>query len=111
MTGITNTRTLEADPDLTAALLRLRGRATLGDVVSATGMSEDAAESALKGLLERCRGHLAVSDSGDLLYEFDPKLVARDRRSLWARFRKAAWSAFKTAFKVWTAVMLVVYFI
>ncbi len=111
MTGITNTRTLEADPDLTAALLRLRGRATLGDVVSATGMSEDAAESALKGLLERCRGHLAVSDSGDLLYEFDPKLVARDRRSLWTRFRKAAWSAFKTGFKVWTAVMLVVYFI
>ena len=27
------------------------------------------------------------------------------------RFRKAAWSAFKTGFKVWTAVMLVVYFV
>ena len=103
--------TFEPDPTLTAALRRLRGRATLGDVVSATGMPEHEAETALKGLLETFRGHLEVSDSGDLLYQFDPKLIARDREPLGVRFRRAAWSAFKTAFKVWTAVMLVVYFV
>ena len=99
------------DPTLSTALRRLRGRATLGDVVSATGMPEHEAESSLKGLLETFRGHLEVSDSGDLLYRFDPRLIARDRESFGVRFRRAAWKAFKTAFKVWTAVMLVVYFV
>ena len=111
MPDIATTTAAEPDTTLTAALRRLRGRATLGDVVSATGMPEDAAETALKSLLETRRGHLEVSDSGDLLYQFDPKLIARDRESAGLRFRKAAWSAFKTGFKVWTAVMLVVYFI
>ena len=111
MSSITQATTFEPDPSLTAALRRLRGRATLGDVVSATGMPEHEAETALKGLLETFRGHLEVSDSGDLLYQFDPKLIARDREPFGVRFRRVAWSAFKTAFKVWTAVMLVVYFV
>ena len=111
MSSIAHATPIEPDPTLTAAVRRLRGRATLGDVVSATGMPEHEAETALKSLLETFRGHLEVSDSGDLLYQFDPKLIARDRESLWVRFRRAAWSAFKTAFKVWTAVMLVVYFV
>ena len=111
MPDIATTTAAVADPTLTAALRRLDGRATLGDVVSATGMPGHEAETALKGLLETHRGHLEVSDSGDLLYEFDPRLIARDRVPFGVRFRKAAWSAFKTGFKVWTAVMLVVYFV
>ena len=99
-------------PDTTvmSALRGLRGRATLGDVVSATGMPDHEAETALKSLLETHRGHLEVSDSGDLLYQFDPKLISRDAEPFWTRFRRTAWSAFKVGFKVWTAVMLVVYF-
>ena len=107
----TTSATAEPDPTLTATLRRLGGRATLGDFVSATGLPEHDAESALKSLLETHRGHLEVSDSGDLLYQFDPKLIARYREPFGVRFRKAAWSAFKTGFKVWTAVMLVVYFV
>ena len=98
-------------PTLTAVLRRLGGRATLGDVISATGLPDHEAETALKSLLETHRGHLEVSDAGDLLYRFDPKLIARDREPFGVRFRRAAWSAFKTGFKVWTAVMLVVYFV
>lgn len=101
----------EPDPTLTAALRGLGGRATLGDVVSATGLPGHEAETALKSLLETHRGHLEVSDSGDLLYRFDPRLIARDREPFGVRFRRAAWSAFKTGFKVWTAVMLVAYFV
>ena len=111
MPDIATVPATEPDTTLLSALRRLRGRATLGDVVSATGMPEDSAESALKGLLETHRGHLEVSDSGDLLYQFDPKLIERAREPFGVRFRKAAWSAFKTGFKVWTAVMLVVYFV
>lgn len=101
----------EPSAGLLDALRRLRGRATLGDVVSATGMPQDEAESALKKLLETRRGHLEVSDSGELLYSFDPKLMTRDREALWVRFKRAAWAAFKVGFKVWTAAMLVVYFV
>ena len=111
MSSIAHATPIEPDPTLTAVLRRLRGRATLGDVVAATGMPENEAETALKGLLETFRGHLEVSDSGDLLYQFDPKLIARDREPLGLRLRRAAWAAFKTAFKVWTPVMLVVYFV
>ena len=93
-----------------SALRGLRGRATLGDVVSATGMPDHEAEAALKSLLETHRGHLEVADSGDLLYQFDSRLIERDAEPFWTRLRRGAWSAFKVGFKVWTAVMLVVYF-
>ena len=109
MPDIATTTPAAPDPTLTAALRDLGGRATLGDVVSATGLPDHEAETALKGLLETHRGHLEVSDAGDLLYQFDPKLIARDRVPFGVRFRKAAWSAFKTGFKVLTAVVLVAY--
>lgn len=100
-------------PDITVidALRGLDGRATLGDVVSATGLPDHEAEAALRSLLETRRGHLDVSDAGDLLYRFDPKLIERDAELFRTRFRRAAWSAFKVGFKIWTAVMLVVYFV
>ena len=109
MPDIATTTPAAPDPTLTAALRDLGGRATLGDVVSATGLPDHEAETALKSLLETHRGHLEVSDSGDLLYRFDRKLIARDRVPFGVRFRKAAWSAFKTGFKVLTAVVLVAY--
>ncbi len=109
MPDIATTTPAGPDPTLASALRTLGGRATLGDVVSATGLPDHEAETALKSLLETHRGHLEVSDSGDLLYRFDRKLIARDRVPFGVRFRKAAWSAFKTGFKVMTAVILVVY--
>lgn len=101
----------ERSTDLIGALRRLDGRATVGDVVAATGMPRDEAEAGLKGLLETHQGHLDVSDSGELLYRFDPKMMVRGAESLFARLRKGTWSAFKVGFKVWTAAMLVVYFV
>ena len=99
------------DSAVIAALRGLKGRATLGDVVSATGLPDHEAEVALRSLLETHRGHLEVSDSGDLLYRFDPSLIERDAEPFRARFRRVAWSAFKVGFKIWTAVMLVAYFV
>ena len=99
------------DSTVISALRGLEGRATVGDVVSATGLPDHEAEAALRSLLETHRGHLEVSDSGDLLYRFDPMLIERDAEPFRARFRRVAWSAFKVGFKIWTAVMLVVYFV
>lgn len=108
---MTATAVAERQTSLGQALRRLGGRATLGDVVAATGLPSAEAETGLKKLLETCRGHLEVSDSGELLYSFDPGIVARDAEPFGVRFRRAAWSAFKTGFKIWTAAMLVVYFV
>lgn len=93
-----------------SALRDSRGRATLGDVVGATGLDRNLAEASLRELLENRRGHLAVGESGDLVYEFDPKLIRRDAVSAWTRFKSAAATILKQAFKVWIVVMLVVYF-
>lgn len=102
-----------ADPrsDLLSALRRLGGTATLGDVVAATGLPADVVSGGLKGLLATHRGHLAVTDEGELLYRFDPRLIQRYSEPWTLRFRRAAWTLFTRAFKAWIVLMLVVYFV
>jgi len=97
--------------DILAALRRLDGKATVGDVVAATGLAAEDSKAALKALLESHRGQLAVSDSGELLYEFDSKLIERGTEPFWARFKRRAWQIFAKAFKAWIVIMLVVYFV
>ncbi len=101
---------LEETPVL-RALRNLRGRATVGDVVAETGLPREQTEQTLRELLGTYRGHLAVSDKGDLVYEFEPKLMRRDRESWWSRFKRGAKRFLTGAFKAWIVVMLVVYFV
>jgi len=91
------------------ALRRLKGTATVGDVSSATGLSQARTEEALTSLLEMHRGHLEVGERGDLVYRFDPGMIRRDAVPFMTRLREGAWSIFKTTFKVVIAVVLVVY--
>jgi len=93
------------------ALKNSGARVTIGDVVAKSGLSRDDADTGLKSLLNTHEGHLEVSDDGELVYLFDPKLVRRDDRSGWQKFKEKAWDGFKAGFKVWIMLMLVVYFI
>ena len=97
--------------DILASLRRLKGTATVGDVVADSGLPADAVRAGLKVLLESHRGHLAVTDSGELVYDFDPGMIERGSEPLlsrvWSRFRSIA----RGAFKAWIVVMLVVYFV
>jgi hypothetical protein len=97
--------------DILGALRSMQGRATVGDVMAATGLGADQAEGGLKSLLESHRGHLAVSDSGELLYQFDPRLIRRGTEPVLARFKRRAWTLFSAGFKVWIVITLVVYFV
>ena len=101
----------EHQADILASLRRLEGRGTAGDVVAQSGLPHDHVRAGLKALLESHRGHLAVSDSGELLYEFDPRLIERGSEPWLARAKRAATSALSKAFKVWIVLMLVVYFV
>jgi len=93
------------------ALRKAGGRVTLGDAVAATGLPSHEVEATLRALLETRRGHLEVGESGTLAYRFDPKLIQRDAEPFFSRFSRRSWVVFKEAFKVWTVLMLVVYFV
>lgn len=97
--------------DILASLRRLGGRATLGDVVADSGLSSDAVRDGLKQLLASHRGHLAVADSGELIYEFDPRLIQRDAEPLLTRMSRAFGRVVRGGFKAWIVVMLVGYFV
>lgn len=101
----------ERQYDVLAALRSMGGKATVGDVVAATGLPADDSKAALKELLESHRGQLAVSDTGELLYSFDEKLIERGTEPLLARLKRSTWSLFSKAFKAWIVIMLVVYFV
>jgi hypothetical protein len=85
---------------------------TRADAVALTGLPNDEAEPALKKLVGTYRSHLAVTDEGELVYEFDPSLERRDKVPLAERLRAAgqvAWRGFQMFFKIWIVVTLVVY--
>ena len=103
--------TAEAQPDVLKALRSLGGRGTLGDVVSSVGLPRDEVEDTLKSLLESRQGHLEVSDSGEVVYLFDRKLIRRDRVSTIQRLKSTAKRVLTGAFKAWIVTMLVVYFV
>jgi hypothetical protein len=108
---VTTLALVEQQSDVLATLRRLKGRGTLGDIVSDSGLSSDDVRAALKSLLESHRGHLAVSDSGELVYDFDAKFIERGTEPLLARLKKAITSIVTRGFKAWIVVMLVVYFV
>jgi hypothetical protein len=98
-------------------LTALRGRdakLTRADAVVASGLSDDEAGEALTALLKEYRSHLSATESGELLYEFDPAFERRDALSL--RERAAAvgrrlWKGFTLLFKLAIVTTLVTYFV
>jgi hypothetical protein len=97
-------------------LQALRGRdakLTRADAVVASGLPEEEAGRALTALLREYRSHLSATETGELLYEFDPAFQRRDAVSL--RERAAAlgtrlWKGFRFLFKIAIVTTLVAYF-
>ena len=116
------TKTKVDDPAATRLLFdalkqKSRGQTALvkltpADAVALTGMPSAQAEPALKSLVKTYRSHLAVTEEGELVYEFDPSLERRDKVPLRERLAAAgqvAWKGFQFLFKIWIVVTLVVY--
>ena len=68
---------------------------TRADAVALTGMPTTQAEPALKSLVKTYRSHLAVTDEGELVYEFDPSLERRDKVPLREKLAAAGQLAWK----------------
>ena len=101
----------EDQAEILASLRRLKGRGTVGDVVADSGLPNQSVRTGLKVLLESHRGHLDVSASGELLYDFDPKLIKRGSEPLLSRVKRTGARLLTAGFKVWIVIMLVGYFI
>lgn len=95
----------------------LRGRGaklTRADAIAASGLPEDEAGRALTVLLKEYRSHLSATESGELLYEFDPTFARRDAvswRERGAALGRHLWKAFTGLFKVAIMATLVGYFL
>jgi hypothetical protein len=104
----------EIERRLVQALRGRKGRLTRSDAAALTGLPFDDAASGLDAMLATYRSHLAATESGELLYAFDPALTRRDAEPLRARLERAAshlWRFFVLAFKVAIITVLVVYFL
>ena len=100
----------------TVMLAALRGRGaklTRADAIVASGLPEDEAGRALTALLKKYRSHLAATESGELVYQFDPAFERRDAvswRERGAALGRTLWKAFTVLFKVAIVATLVGYF-
>ncbi len=94
-------------------LLKSSGQMTASDASSLTGLSIEQSKDALAGLASKYICKLKVTENGDLIYDFG-KFIPIGKRS-WAEFFNVVantfWKVFKTFYKIWIAVTLVVYFI
>jgi hypothetical protein len=101
----------ELEDRLVRALRARGGRATEADLVVSSGVPPHQVGPALTRMLAQYKSHLAVTDDGDLVYEFDPAMTRRDAVpwARWKRVGRALWAAFTVLYKVLIAVVLVGY--
>ncbi|GAB6089477.1 hypothetical protein [Spirochaeta dissipatitropha] len=102
---------------LVTAIRKHKREATVADLIAATALPRLQIEEMLPQVVNDYRGHLRVTESGEILYYFPHGVHHRDR-SARARFRKflyrtrdIAVKIGKLLFKIWIMVMLVGYFL
>lgn len=92
------------------AFRRTNLQGTVADVVAQSGLPKHQVETVLPALVADCRGHMAVTESGDILYKF-PQGLSNPDKSLGKKLLKWTGKALAALFKVWIMVMLVGYFV
>jgi len=93
-----------------SALRRHENKGTVADVVGLSGLPRYQVETVLPAVVSECRGQMAVTESGEILYKF-PQGVSNPERSLGNKLLKATGKVLKALFKAWIVVMLVGYFV
>jgi hypothetical protein len=100
----------QVQAQVTQALRKNGNRGTVADVVGLSGLPKHQVETVLPAVVSQCRGHLAVTESGEILYKF-PQGVRNAEKSLGKKL--LSWTAkfLRGLFKAWILVMLVGYFV
>ena len=94
------------------AIDEFKGRVTVGDVSSHSGLAIEDARQELIGLAEAAGGVLQVSDRGEIAYVFQPdyleELDRRQRRSRFLEIRTKVWRSFLYLLELSFGVILLV---
>jgi hypothetical protein len=95
------------------SLAGFRGRLTAADAAARSGLATRDAAAGLAALGAECAGHLAVTEKGELIYEFPRGLVRTGRPALWRRIgrglARAAYGLVRFVVRAWLSVVLVGY--
>jgi len=97
--------------DQVASSFRHQGnKGTVADVMAQSGLPKHQVETVLPAIVSECRGQMAVTESGEILYRF-PQGLSNPEKSLGKKLLKWTAKALAALFKVWIMVMLVGYFV
>lgn len=92
------------------AFRRSGNKGTVADVVALSGLPKHQVETVLPAVVSECRGQMAVTESGEILYRF-PLGLSNPEKSLGRKLLRWTAKALAALFKVWIMVMLVGYFV
>lgn len=93
-----------------AAFRRTGNQGTVADVLAQSGLPKHQVETVLPAVVAECRGQMAVTESGEILYKF-PHGLSNPEKSLGKKVLRWVGKALAALFKVWIMVMLVGYFV
>ena len=74
---------MELNPDVMQAVEALDYRVTVGDVAARAGLNVEIAQQGLLALASETQGHMQVSETGEIAYEFSPKFRSILRNKYW----------------------------
>lgn len=102
---------------LVKVLKKRKNESTVADLISASGLPKFQVEETIKVVMNEYRGHLKVTESGELLYYF-PQGMRNQVKGFFPGFKRFLSGFTKVMariltflFKIWIMVMLVGYFI
>jgi hypothetical protein len=101
---------------LVHVIKRRKNESTIADLVASSGLPKFQVEQAIKVVLDEYRGHLRVTESGELLYYFPHGMINQVQgfipglNRFFAAFFKGLGRVLAFLFKIWIVVMLVGYF-
>lgn len=104
----------EARRILLEALRGQGGQLTKADAVAKSGLPVPVTEQALGDLMKEFRSHVAATEQGELIYQFDPSFTRRDAVRFSEKLAKvgnALWKGFTFLFKISIVTTLAVYFL
>ncbi|MBN2441362.1 MAG: hypothetical protein JXJ04_08445 [Spirochaetales bacterium] len=102
---------------LVQVLRKQKNESTIADLVSASGLPKFQVEEAIKVVSNEYRGHMKVSESGELLYYFPQGMRNQVKgfipglKRFLSSFGKVLIRILTFLFKIWIMVMLVGYFV
>jgi hypothetical protein len=101
---------------LVRVIKRRKNESTIADLVASSGLPKFQVEQAVKVVLDEYRGHLRVTESGELIYYFPHGMINQVQgfipglKRFFSAFFKGLGKVLAFLFKIWIVVMLVGYF-